>query len=191
VWAALGVAIVSAVAAAGAYWWSNRAPTRGSVQFAARSEAPRSAASLTSEVETKPGSADLTVGIPPRPVEPVDRTVPPLPTTTREAEPAASAAPPPNSEPPAAKPAVGPPDDVYRVRFDSKALGLTPTGLRALDAALRSLDAGHKVRIAIEGCEAGDIPAAGGDCADLIRRLKWILVNRGVKDPAALIANPH
>jgi hypothetical protein len=185
--AALGVAIVSAVAPAGAYWWFNRAST----QLTAPSEPPRSAASPTSEVETKPVSADLTVGVPPRPIEPVDRAVPPLPATTREAEPAASTTPTPISEPPAAKPAVGPRDDVYRVRFDSKAIGLTPTGLRALEAALRAHDTGHKVRIAIEGCEAGEIPAAGGDCADLIRRLKWILADRGVEHPAALIANPH
>ena len=82
-------------------------------------------------------------------------------------------------------------DNVFVVRFDSELPGLTPTGLRALDAALRANDAGLNVRIAIKGCDSGDSAPNGADCAQLIRWLKRILVNRGVNHPAKLIANPY
>jgi hypothetical protein len=45
-----------------------------------------------------------------------------------------------------------PDSDVFVVRFDSKVAGLTPSSIRTLKA----LGKGHKVQIAIEGCEAGD-----------------------------------
>jgi hypothetical protein len=82
-------------------------------------------------------------------------------------------------------------DNVFVVRFDSKLPGLTPTGLRALDAALRANDAGLNVRIAINGCDSGDNPPNRVDCAQLIRWLKRILVKRGVNQPAKLIATSY
>jgi hypothetical protein len=82
-------------------------------------------------------------------------------------------------------------DKVFVVRFDSKLPGLTPTGLRALDAALRANDAGLNVSIAIKGCDSGDSPANGVDCDQLIRWLKRILINSGVSHPAKLIVNSY
>jgi hypothetical protein len=78
---------------------------------------------------------------------------------------------------------------VFVVRFDSKLPDLTPSGIRALEAALRAAHAGHRVQIAIEGCTSGDNMASHVDCAKLVRRLKGILADSGVHQPAALIAN--
>jgi hypothetical protein len=82
-------------------------------------------------------------------------------------------------------------DGVFVVRFDSKPLGLTPWGIRSLDAALAAADAGRNVRIAIEGCEDRGGAPEGVDCAGLTRRLKRILADRGVDDPDKLLANPR
>jgi hypothetical protein len=82
-------------------------------------------------------------------------------------------------------------DNVFVVRFDSKVPGLTPTGLRALNAALRANDAGRKVQIAIEGCDSSDSAPNGVDCAELVRRLKRILANDGVDHPAKLIVSSY
>jgi hypothetical protein len=94
----------------------------------------------------------------------------------------------PAPEPPAAAPRD---DNLFIVRFDSKLLGLTPSGIRALDAALRAADAGRPVRIAIEGCEDRDTIPEGVDCTDRTQRLKRILADRGVDHPAQLIAAPR
>jgi hypothetical protein len=81
--------------------------------------------------------------------------------------------------------------NVYVVRFDSKLPGLTPTGVRALNAALRALDEGREVQIAIEGCETRDSVPEGADCAARVRRLKRMLTERGVDYPDELIAKPR
>jgi hypothetical protein len=193
-WVSLGVAVISSVAAGGVYWSFNREPTRVSAELAAPSKDPGNDALTNPEVGKKPSSSELATEVAQpvelRPLEPAEPAAAPAPVTALEAQTASSVAPP-ASEPPATKPAPGPHDDVYRVRFDSKVPGLTPTGLRALNAALRALDAGREVRIAIEGCEDGDVPPTSADCAALTRRLKSILVDRGVQHPTALIAASH
>jgi hypothetical protein len=82
-------------------------------------------------------------------------------------------------------------DNVFVVRFDSKLPGLTPSGLRALNAALRAVNEGRNVRIEIAGCEAHYSMPTGIDCAALTRGLKSILVHRGVDRPADRIASPY
>jgi hypothetical protein len=91
----------------------------------------------------------------------------------------------------AAKPVAAPPNDVFVVRFDSKLPGLTPSGLRALNAALRAADKGRKIWIEIDGCADHDNIPTDIDCAALARGLKRILAGRGVDHPADLIANPY
>jgi hypothetical protein len=90
-----------------------------------------------------------------------------------------------------ANPVAGPADSVFVVRFDSKLPGLTPSGLRALSAALQAVSKGHKVRIEIAGCEADYVVPKGIDCPALTRGLKSILVRRGVDHPTELIASTH
>jgi hypothetical protein len=87
------------------------------------------------------------------------------------------------------KPVATPADNVFVVRFDSELPGLTPSGLRTLNAALRAAEKGRKIRIEIAGCEDHDSVPTGIDCAALTRRLKWILADRGREHPATLIAN--
>lgn len=124
----------------------------------------------------------------------------PAPAPPQPAAPAAEATAPPAPVPsgpvpqvPAKdKPSAARPDhDVFIVRFDSKLPGLTPTGIRALDAALKAADAGRKVRIAIEGCDSGGVAPNGVDCAELTDRLRRMLVHRGVDRPDDLIAKPR
>ena len=78
--------------------------------------------------------------------------------------------------------------NVFVVRFDDKLTALTPTGLRALDAALRAAEGGRRIKIEIAGCEDRDSTPAGVDCAALARGLKWILAQRGVTHPGNLVA---
>jgi hypothetical protein len=47
------------------------------------------------------------------------------------------------------------------------------------------------VQIAIEGCEAGDSAPEGADCVARTRRLKRILSDDGVSQPADVIAKSH
>jgi hypothetical protein len=89
------------------------------------------------------------------------------------------------------KPAAPRDGNLFVVRFDSKLPGLTPSGIRALDAALRASDAGRDVQIAIEGCQDPNSVPEGTDCAELTRRLKRILTESGVDHPADLIAKPR
>jgi hypothetical protein len=102
----------------------------------------------------------------------------------------AAASPPPLA---AAKkpPAAAREDGVFTVRFDSKATGLTPLSIRHLDQALDAVDAGRKVSIAIEGCDDREAAPEGVDCTALRRRLKRILVERGVDRPDELVAKPR
>ena len=86
---------------------------------------------------------------------------------------------------------VGPADNVFVVRFDSELPGLTPSGLRTLDGALRAANKGRKVHIEIAGCAAHDGIPTGRDCAALTRSLKSILAQRGVDHPADLITSPY
>ena len=86
---------------------------------------------------------------------------------------------------------VGPADNVFVVRFDSKLPGLTPSGLRTLDGALRAANKGRKVHIEIAGCAAHDGIPTGRDCAALTRSLKSILAHRGVDHPADLIISQY
>jgi hypothetical protein len=84
-----------------------------------------------------------------------------------------------------------PEDDVVVVRFDSSMRGLTPLSVRRLDTAVAAARDGHKVRIAIDGCETRDAAPDGVDCAERARRLKRMLVDRDVKHPGDLIAEPR
>jgi hypothetical protein len=196
-WVALGVSVLVGAVAGVGYWRIN--PKQGQV-------APEVATSL----KTPPNSAlPVPAMVPPRPPPPLvvglrqleDKRPPDEPTTLPVAAPpvAASAAEAPASFAvatvpqalAAAKPAAAPRDDVFVVRFDSKLPGLTPSGLRALDAALRAADQGRKVRIQIDGCEDHDSMPTGIDCEVLTRRLKWILADRGVDHPAHLIASQY
>jgi hypothetical protein len=120
-------------------------------------------------------------------------------------EPTKEGLPPPNGQPLAAeqatpvaevppvlteKPIATPPDsNVVVVRFDSKLPDLAPSGIRALDAALRAVHAGRRVQIAIEGCGSDHNAPDGLDCAGRVRRLKGFLVDLGVQHPAQLIAS--
>jgi outer membrane protein OmpA-like peptidoglycan-associated protein len=113
---------------------------------------------------------------------------PPPPRAVMPAEPAVADSP----APPLAKPDISSPpstdSDVYVVRFDDKLTGLTPTSIHTLKRALKALDEGHKVQIAIDGCEGGDGAAADAVCAERTRRLRRILSDEGVSHPADLIA---
>ena len=77
------------------------------------------------------------------------------------------------------------------VRFDKKVPGLTPLSIRRLDNALAALDAGKDIQIGIEGCDNPENLPEGADCAALVRRLKRILVERGVDHPEELISIPR
>ena len=114
---------------------------------------------------------------PPPPVTPAEPAVPALPT-----RPLANSD---NSLSPSSD------SDVFVVRFDAKLAGLTPTSIRTLHAALKALGEGHKVQIAIEGCEANDSAPEDADCLGRTRRLKRILSDDGVSHPADLIAKSH
>lgn len=87
--------------------------------------------------------------------------------------------------------AAAPGGDVVVVRFDSSMRGLTPLSVRRLDTAVAAARDGHKVKIAIDGCETRDAAPDGVDCAERSRRLKRMLVDRDVKHPGDLIAEPR
>jgi hypothetical protein len=90
------------------------------------------------------------------------------------------------------KPAAATPEgDVVVVRFDSSMRGLTPLSVRRLDTAVAAARDGRKVRIAIDGCETRDAAPDGVDCVERARRLKRMLVDRDVKHPGDLIAEPR
>lgn len=89
----------------------------------------------------------------------------------------------------AASPDATPADNIFVVRFDSKLPGLTPSGLRTLNAALRATNKGEKVRIEIDGCAAHYGLPTGIDCPALTRSLMRILAHRGVDHPANLVAS--
>jgi outer membrane protein OmpA-like peptidoglycan-associated protein len=96
-----------------------------------------------------------------------------------------------SSTSPPAKPDLGSPpsadSDIFVVRFDDRLTGLTPTSIHTLKKALKALDEGHKVQIAIEGCETGDGGPGDAGCYERTRRLKRILSDEGVNRPADLI----
>jgi hypothetical protein len=110
------------------------------------------------------------------------------PLTVALAEPAVAASPAARSDD-TGPPATG--GNVFVVRFDDKLTGLTPTSIRILGAALKALGAGHKVQIAIEGCDESDGVPEGAGCVERTRRLKRILSDDGVSHPADLIARSH
>jgi hypothetical protein len=197
VWIALGIVAVLAVAAGGYYWLFNPGQKQIAAATPAALPTPEPAPSRLvsppsnnqpppSEATTPPVAAlapPVTAPTPVAAAEPPPAVAPSPPPVTEQA-PAAVSAP----EAPQA-PAATPDNDVFVVRFDSKLPGLTPTGLRALNAALRAAHAGRKVRIVIEGCDGTDTAPNGVSCAELTRRLKWILTDRGVHHPADLIAD--
>jgi hypothetical protein len=82
-------------------------------------------------------------------------------------------------------------DEVVVVRFDSTMRGLTPSSIHKLDTAVAAARGGRKVSIAIEGCETREAAPVGVDCAERARRLKRMLVDRDVKHPGDLIAEPR
>jgi outer membrane protein OmpA-like peptidoglycan-associated protein len=111
---------------------------------------------------------------PPPPVAPAEPAVADLPTSP-SAKPDVSSSPSTDG-------------DVFVVRFDNKLTGLTPSSIHTLKTALKALDEGHKVQIAIDGCEGGDNAAGGTVCAERTRRLKRILSDDGISHPADLLA---
>jgi hypothetical protein len=198
-WIALGIAALLAIGAGG-YWFMGPGQKQASVRPkpppvtmpapGPNLVTPPLAQGLPPATNQPPPEATKPpVAAPPPAASDPSPTVASVPPATEPAPPAApvpEAAPAPATE----KPAAGPPGgDVFVVRFDNKLPGLTPTGLRALNAALRAAHGGHKVQIAIDGCRSGDTAPTGVDCAELTRRLKWILTDRGVHHPADLIAD--
>jgi hypothetical protein len=123
---------------------------------------------------------------PPQP--PAVATAPPEPRVSAAADIAARAPQAPATEKPAA---ATPEGDVVVVRFDSSMRGLTPLSVRRLDTAVAAARDGRKVRIAIDGCETRDAAPDGVDCVERARRLKRMLVDRDVKHPGDLIAEPR
>jgi hypothetical protein len=196
VWIALGVTVLLGAVAGAGYWRIN--PNQGEVapEVAPSLKTPPTIAS-TVPATVPPLPPRLVVGLP----QLGEQRPPDEPTTMPVAEPPVAA---PVAEAPASVPAAPvrqalataktvttPRDDVFVVRFDSKLPGLTPSGLRALNAALRAAEKGRKVRIQIDSCEDHDSVPTGIDCAALTRGLKSILADRGVDHPADLIASPH
>ena len=195
VWVALGVTVLLGAVAGAGYWQIN--PKHGQVApevAASLKMPPNSALPVPAMVPSRPPPqlvVDLAqLGDKPPPDEPTTTPVaaPPVAAPAAEAPASVPVAPVPQALA-AAKPVAAPRDDIFVVRFDSKLPGLTPSGLRALDAALRAADKGRKVRIQIDGCEDHDSMPTGIDCAARTRRLKWILADRGVEHPADLIAS--
>lgn len=191
---ALGAAALLGAAAGAGYWQINSKQREVAPEVATSLEARPTVALLVPAAGPPQPQPQFVIGLPQRSDKPPDE-----PTTMPVAAPAVAA---PASEAAAsvpmapgpqalatARPVAAPADNVFVVRFDSKLPGLTPSGLRALDAALRAADKGHKVRIEIAGCEDhGNLPT-GIDCAALTRDLKWILADRGVDHPSNLIAS--
>jgi hypothetical protein len=194
VWIIVGVGAVAAVTAGGRYWLINSRARHIPAEVASAPRAPENAASPVSGVAPTAQPEHLVAGLPPPVKPPVDDNAtpapPPAPAPGQPAETVSPAATPPTSETSEAKAVATPSNDVFRVRFDSKVPGLTPTGIRTLDTALRALDNGRKVQIAIEGCDGTDGTSQRADCATLTRELKRILVDSGITHPAALIAGP-
>jgi hypothetical protein len=208
---ALGVAALLVVAVPNGYWLTSAEREQVVAGVSTLKTAPTGALPAPETAPTRSAS-QLTMG-PPSPdnqpppdeaITPLAGTSPPM-VASDQPQTVTSSLPPITEQVPIAvasaevpqvhateKPAAALRDDnVFVVRFDSELPGLTPTGLRALDAALRANDAGLNVRIAIKGCDSGDSAPNGVDCAQLIRWLKRILVNSGVDHPAKLIANPY
>ena len=192
---ALGVAALLGAAAGAGYWQINAKPREVAREVATSLEARSTVAAIVPATEAPQSPPQLVVGLAqlgdkPPPDEPtsVPVAVPTVAAPAAEAPTSAPAVPIPHAVSPA-KPVAALADDVFIVRFDSKLPGLRPSGLRALDAALRAADKGHKVRIEIAGCEDRDNMPAGIDCVALTRGLKWILAGRGVDHPADLIAS--
>jgi hypothetical protein len=192
---ALGAAALLGAAAGAGYWQINSKQREVAPEVAMSLEARPIVALLVPATGPPQPPPQLVVGL----AQPGNKPPPGEPTTMPVAAPAVAV---PASEAPAsvpavpiphavstAKPVAAPADNVFVVRFDSKFPGLTPSGLRALDAALRAADKGHKVRIEIAGCEDHDNTPTAIDCAALTRGLKWILADRGVDRPADLIAS--
>ncbi len=194
VWITLGVAVLLGVM--GVTYWPIY-PKKGQIvpEIATPLETLPTAASPVLAMVPQEAPSRLVIGLPelgnkPPRDEPATPPVAAPPVATPVAE---TPAPVPEAGVPQAfVPAnirAAPADDVFVVRFDSKLPALTPSGLRALDAPLRAVSKGRKIRIKIGGCAThGGIPA-GQDCAALTRSLKSILAHRGVDHPAGLIAS--
>jgi len=198
-WIALGVALVIIVGAATGYWLFEAAQKQVPAEVAMPLQASPTVLPAT---ETAPtfSAPRLARGLPSPDIQllPNEATAPPappvaarnqsptavssLPSTTEQKPPIAAAV-----EAPQGPATELPSNEVFVVRFDSKLPGLTPTGLRVLDAALRASRASRDVRISIEGCDRRDNAPNGVDCAALTHRLKRILADRGIHQPDALI----
>jgi hypothetical protein len=186
-WIALGVTVLSGAVAGAAYWRIHPKQREVAPEVAASLLAPPVPAMVPPQPPPR-----LVVGLPQLGNRQADEpailpvAAPPVAAATAEAPPSVPAGPVPQDLA-TAKPVAAPADNVFVVRFDSKLPGLTPSGLRALDAALRAVDKGNKVRIEIAGCEDHDSTPKAIDCAALARGLKWILAHRGVNHRADLI----
>jgi hypothetical protein len=190
----LGVIVLLGAVAGASYWRVNPQQGQAEPEVATFFETSPNG-TLPVPTTVPPRLTRLVVGLPllgdqPRADEPPTAPVAAPPVTALDAE---ATGPVPMALAPqalaAAKPVAAPPDDVFVVRFDSKLPGLTPSGLRALDAALRVANKGRKVRIEIDGCVGHDNMPTDIDCAALTRSLKRILADHGVDHPADLIAS--
>jgi hypothetical protein len=71
----------------------------------------------------------------------------------------------------------------FTIRFDGRLAALTPSGIRALDEAVTAIQAGDKVKIAIEGCGGDADYIDGSACARRAMSLRQLLAQRGVASP--------
>lgn len=72
------------------------------------------------------------------------------------------------------------------IRFDHRVAALTPSGVRAFNAAVAAARAGKTVRLAIDGCDAGADFSSGSPCARWLYSLQNRLAEAGVKNPRRL-----
>jgi len=75
----------------------------------------------------------------------------------------------------------------FTIRFDDKMAALTPTGIKALEAAAAALREGRLVEIAIEGCGADADMSRDSACRRRAGSVRQLLALRGVKPPHHLI----
>lgn len=99
-----------------------------------------------------------------------------------------SAATRPPPAPAVSKPAAAGAAQTMTLRFDDKAVALTPRSIRVFDQAVEAIRAKKPVRLAIDGCGSGADFSLGAVCGERLRSLETLLKKNGVRDPKRLFA---
>ncbi|HVH80041.1 MAG TPA: hypothetical protein VM782_11665 [Stellaceae bacterium] len=93
--------------------------------------------------------------------------------------------------PPTSTPTAGTDANRFVMRFDDHVAALTPSSIRAFNAAVDAALAGKKVQLTIEGCASAADSSRDSTCTRRRQSLARRLAENGVKKPERLLADPR